>query len=257
MFEKLIEMLKDSKVLFKEDEIKEFFKDSKLPEDSQIAVMAIAKILKSSDKDIPDDFFTEFVKAIPEFGKLATVIELKAKPDKEALEKLVKDLTEKITIELEKEMDMGDKVIALMKKDLDTLKEQNVHLEKSMQIEKDSRMKSEITSMVKEEHLPGEVEDTVALLFDLKKTDEKLYDKSLTNMRNTAKTLKAAGLFKEDGSSGDDTETGKTASDKLMQIAKDLRKDDPKLSLAKSMRLAGRLNPDLYKEQTVKTGGNN
>jgi len=258
MFDKLIEMLKDQEVKFKEPELLAFCKEAKLSEEGQNAILAISKIVRATDKDIPDVVFGKLAKAIPELAKLAQVVEVPVAPDLEALKTLKETLTKEIEIELRKETDMGDTVIAVMKKDMEDLKTEKAQMQKDMQLIKDKALEIEIKSLVKDEGFVGDFDGNVKLLVGLKKADESLFDQTVESFKSSAKLMKAAGLFSEIGSGSHETKPeGKSASDKLIEIAKELRKDDPTLSEPESMKKAARANLDLYKEQTVKLRGEN
>ena len=258
MFDKLIEMLKDQKVVFKEDEIKKFLKDSKLSDEGQVAVLAIAKIVKDSDSHIPDDFFSKLVKAVPELSKIAQVVEVEKKPDLEALKTLKETLTKEIEEKVKTELGSGDEVIKILQKDFDAAKVTITELEKSVQVEKDARMKTEIETLIKEEGFPGDFEKNVELLLELKKTSVPLFDRTVESFKQSAQLLKTAGIFSEMGSADEGKpSTAKSASDKLMEFAKAEMAKDSTLTMSEAMRKVAKDNIDLYKVQTVKTGGNN
>jgi len=248
MFDKIIEMLKDGDIKFKEEELQKFFKEVKLSDEGQGAVLAIAKIVKSTDEHISDDFFGKLVKAVPEFTKLAQIVEIKSEPNKEALEQLVKDITKEVEEELRKESDMGDDVIKLMKDEITELKKDRDQGVKDLETEKDIRIKTEIKALVKDGNFPGDFDDTVELLAELKKTSESVYDKTVTAFEKSAKIMEAAGLFKETGAVGDGNPAD-TAYDELMVKVETYMKENDKATVPEAMKAVARANKDLYREQ--------
>ncbi len=254
----LIKILQSEDALVKETAIdaalEAISKTNKMSKDAQSAVKGALKILTAFEKELPEGVLSTLFKDIPEYevfiasspAETDADRDVRLKKEREVLEK---EIREAVTIEvraaLEKEYKGGD---AEMKKTITDLTTQVSTLKKDLDESKDEKRRGEITTMLKEINVIGDVEKMTRSLFTLEKMDKEMFKDEMKRLTETSTLLEQSELFKEQGSNGEgDLSGSKPAYKKLVGLVKDLMNKE-KLKESEAWIRVGKENPTLYKE---------